>query len=166
MTRIFRGSLLFCWLSEWVLWLVFTDNVGFREILAGAAASALATYFAFIFASRQTIGTFWFPREMAVIWRLPAELVHDTAVLLLALARRIAGRDIPSDIVAIPFGATGNDPESHGKRALATTLLTVTPNTLVLGIPVEEGLLYFHRLLPQPASGMARRLSGVVGQST
>lgn len=165
MTKIFRGSLLLCWVSEWVLWLVFTDNTGYREILAGAAASALATYFAFIFASRKTIGSFWIPREIVVVWRLPAELIHDTGVLLLALTRRMAGQDIPSDIAAIPFAATSNDPESRGQRALATTLLTVTPNTLVLGILVDEKLLFFHRLLPQPVSGLARQLSGAVGRS-
>jgi multisubunit Na+/H+ antiporter MnhE subunit len=166
MTRISRSPLLLCWLSELILWLVFTDNIGFREILAGAAAAAAATYFSFVFASRKTIGGFWFPSEMAVIWHLPAELAHDTGVLLLALVRRIAGRDIPSAIVGIPFGAVGKRPESRGKRALATTLLTVTPNTLVLGILKDEKVLFFHRLLPQPVSALGRQLSGATGHST
>jgi multisubunit Na+/H+ antiporter MnhE subunit len=166
MTRASRVPLLLCWFSEWVLWLVFTDNFGFRELLAGAAAAALATYFSFVFASRRTIGSFSFPREIAAIWRVPSELAHDTGILLLALVQRIAGRDIPSDIVGIPFNAASERPESRGKRALATTLLTVTPNTLVLGILKDEKMLFFHRLLPQPASALARQLSGATGRST
>ncbi len=166
MTRTSRLPPLLCWLSEWILWLVFTDNVGFRELLAGAAAAAFATYFSFVFASRKAIGGFWFPREIAVIWRLPAELAHDTSILLLALVRRMAGYDIPSDIVGIPFGAVSNKPESRGKRALATTLLTVTPNTLVLGVLKDEKVLFFHRLLPEPASALARQLSGATGRFT
>jgi multisubunit Na+/H+ antiporter MnhE subunit len=166
MTRVSRAPLLWCWLFEWLLWLVFTDSLDFRELAAGAAAATIATYFSFVFASRKTIGSFWFPREIAVIWRLPAELAHDTLVLLLALMRRFAGEDLPSGIVGIPFSAVGKRPESRGKRALAITLLTVTPNTLVLGVLTDEKVLFFHRLLPQPASALARRLSGATGPST
>ena len=164
MRKVSRLPVVVCWLFEWGLWLVFTDNVGYRELLAGAGAATIATYFSLAFASRKPIDSFQVPRGLSVIWDVPAALAQDTAVLLLAVARRLAGKRIHSGMVAIPFGAVGDNPSSRGKRALATTLMTITPNTLVLGILRDERILYFHRLVPQPPSRLARRLSDRTGR--
>jgi multisubunit Na+/H+ antiporter MnhE subunit len=166
MTRISRVRFLLCWLFEWVLWLVFTDNTGFRELLVGAAVAAIATYFSFVFAHRKKVTSFRMPAGLGVIWQVPAVLARDTAVLLLAVARRLAGRSLPSGYAAIPFAAVGDNPRSRGKRALAATLMTVTPNTLVLGVLKNEKVLFFHRLLPEPPSSLTRRLSAHTRRST
>ena len=160
MTKISRAPLVLCWLFEWILWLVFTDNIGRRELIAGAAASALATYFSFAFARRKPIASFGIPHGIKVVWRLPGVLARDTVVVLFALARRLSGEKLPSGIAAIPFKAVADSPTSRSKRALATTLMTITPNTLVLGVLKDREMLFFHRLLPQPVSGLARELSG------
>jgi multisubunit Na+/H+ antiporter MnhE subunit len=165
MTRISRAPLFLCWLFEWILWLVFTDNTGFRELLAGAAAAAIATYFSFEFASRKTIAGFGRPAGLRVIWHVPAVLARDTAVLLIAVARRLAGRGLPSGYAAIPFRAVGDNPRSRSKRALAATVMTVTPNTLVLGVLKDERILFFHRLLPQSPSSLERQLSARTGHT-
>jgi multisubunit Na+/H+ antiporter MnhE subunit len=166
MTTTSRVRFLLCWLFEWVLWLVFTDNTGYRELLAGAAAAAISTYFSFAFAHRKRVAGFRIPAGLRAIWHVPAALARDTAVLMAALARRLAGQRLPSGYAAIPFAAVGEDPRSRGKRALAATLMTTTPNTLVLGILKDEKVLFFHRLIPQPPSALTRRLSAHPGRST
>jgi multisubunit Na+/H+ antiporter MnhE subunit len=166
MTRISRAPIFLCWLFEWILWLIFTDNTGFRELLSGAAAAAIATYFSFVFASRKTIASFQIPYGIGIIWRVPGVLARDTAALLVAVMRRLAGRALPSGYAAIHFVAVGDNPRSRSRRALATTLMTVTPNTLVLGILRNERIIFFHRLLPQPPSSLARHLCARSGHST
>ncbi|MGA9884646.1 MAG: Na+/H+ antiporter subunit E [Candidatus Acidiferrales bacterium] len=166
MTKISRAPVALCWLFEWILWLVFTDNTGYRELLAGAAAAAVATYFSFSLAARRPGHGFRVSSGMAVIWHLPAALAHDTGVLLFALGLRLTGKRLPSGIVGIPFGAVANSPVARGKRALATTLMTITPNTLVLGVLKEKQILFYHRLLPQPPSTLVRQLSEGAGRSS
>jgi len=166
MTTTSRVRFLVCWLFQLVLWLVFTANAGFRELLVGAAAAAIATYFSFSFAHREKGTSFRMPAGLGVIWRVPAVLARDTAVLLIAVARRLAGHSLRSGYAAIPFAAVGDNPRSRGKRALAATLMTITPNTLVLGILKDEKVLFFHRLLPQPASSLTKKLSAHAGHST
>jgi len=166
MTTTSRVRLAVCWLSEWALWLVFTDNTGFRELLAGAVGAAIATYFSFVFVSRKKVTSFRMPAGLSAVWLVPTALAHDTVVLLIAVARRLAGHRLPSGYAAIPFAAVGDNPRSRGKRALAATLMTTTPNTLVLGILKDERVLFFHRLIPQPPSSLARRLSAHARHST
>lgn len=164
MTKVSPAPLVACWFSEWILWLVLTDNTGWRELTIGAAAAAVATYFAFKFASRKPIASFRLPHGISVIWVLPWVLAHDTAILLFAVAQRLIRRKLRSGIAGIPFGAVANRPTSRSKRALATTLMTITPNTLVLGVLREREILFFHRLVPQPASALARQLTQSTGR--
>jgi multisubunit Na+/H+ antiporter MnhE subunit len=164
MTKLSPAPLVACWFSEWILWLLFAENTGWRELTIGAAAAAIATYFVFEFASRKPITSFRLPHGISVIWLLPWVLAHDTAILLLAVARRLAGGNLRSGVAGIPFGAVANRPASRSKRALATTLMTITPNTLVLGVLREREVLFFHRLVPQPASALARRLTQPTGR--
>lgn len=166
MTKIARAPVALCWLLEWILWLVFTDNAGYRELLVGAVVAGVATYFSFSLAARKPGHGFRVSSGMAVIWHLPGALAHDTAVLLFALYLRLTGKRPASAIVGIPFGAVANSPVARGKRALATTLMTITPNTLVLGVLRDKQILFFHRLLPQPPSTLVRQLSESAGRSS
>ena len=148
--RIVSLPCFLTWASQWVLWLIFADNVGFRELLIGAAAAAVSTFFVVLFLSR-TPERFEPPREcLAQAVYIPPILFHDTWILLRALAHRLLGREVSSRIVSVPFHAGGNDKVSRGRRALAITFLNLTPNSLVLGILGKENLLFFHTVVPQP----------------
>jgi hypothetical protein len=50
-------------------------------------------------------------------------------------------------IVEEPFEATGEDPRDAARRALAVTGGTLTPNSIVVGIDADRGVLVRHELM-------------------
>jgi multisubunit Na+/H+ antiporter MnhE subunit len=143
-------GILAIWVSELVLWLIFADNSGFREIIVGAVAAGIGTYFVPSFVAR-TRASFNFRGQWVLqVVHVPKLLFADTWILLCVTARRLLGRDVPSAIIGVKFDAGDDDALSRGRRALAATYLTFAPNTLVMGIPRDQQLLFFHTLIPQP----------------
>jgi multisubunit Na+/H+ antiporter MnhE subunit len=146
------GSLrmLVTWLSQLVLWVVFANNVGFREIGIGSLAAAISTYFVFLFL-HGTRDRFRLQNKYSrQIVHVPAILFSGTWVLLCAIALKVSGRKIPSQIVAVHFRPGGNDAASKGRRALAITYLNLAPNNLVLGILQDQRVFFFHTVIPRP----------------
>jgi len=143
-------SLSLTWLSQWVLWLIFANNDGFREMLAGAAAATLATWSIVMFV-RRTGDCFHIRfRYAAQAVHLPAALVRDTATVFAVIARRVMGAPIRGEIAAASYELREPGPEQRGCRALAITFLTLTPNTLVFGFVPRRRTFFFHRLAPEP----------------
>jgi multisubunit Na+/H+ antiporter MnhE subunit len=149
---------LSAWLALSIFWIVLTDNSGWREILAGGFASAISVLAAAAFVRKGHV-------NIRLRWNFVKEAIHlapqlasDTGVLLRTIARRMAGARANSGIVVVAFQRGGNRPSSRGRRALATTSLTVTPNTLVLGISEEKRILVFHAIVPRPLPEFIRRL--------
>ncbi len=137
------------WLSQWVLWLAYVNNVGIREILTGAVVSAVATWAVVDFRRRTEDRyklRFIYIRQAIHVLRI---LLNDTWVLCRVVAMRLAGRRTPSGMIAVPFRVGGNGAASRGRRALAITYLTFTPNSLVMGFLPDEQLLFFHTVIPQ-----------------
>jgi hypothetical protein len=52
----------------------------------------------------------------------------------------------------VPFPTEADDARSAGRRALVTTLVSVAPNTVVVGVEGAEGELLVHQLVPEPGS--------------
>ncbi len=156
--RISRVTLAAIWISQLVLWLIFADNVGFREIIVGAVASTIATWFVPSFIVR-TDASFRFRRRWALqAIHVPEILCTGSWVLLRVIARRLLGRKVPGGIVAVRFDVGKDDAWSRGRRAIAITYLTFAPNNLVFGIPREQEVLFFHTVIPQPLPRFMLRL--------
>jgi multisubunit Na+/H+ antiporter MnhE subunit len=138
------------WVSQLVLWLIFADNSGFREIIVGAIAAAIGTYFVPSFIARTRASFEFRARWVLQVMHVPKLLFVDTGILLRVVTLRVLGKDVPAAIIAVKFDAGGDDAPSRAQRALATTYLTFAPNTLVMGIPRDQQLLFFHTVIPQP----------------
>jgi hypothetical protein len=67
---------------------------------------------------------------------------RDLWVLARALPSRPAGR-----IIEEPFEATGEDPRSAARRALAVAGGSLAPNVIVVEIDADRGLLVRHELV-------------------
>lgn len=149
---------LFTWLACWVFWLVLSDSTGWREMLVGAASAAVALVAVAAFL-RETGVRFtirWSFLKEAI--QVPRQLVADTGLLLLVVLRRMSGARSRSGIMAVAFRRGADSPPSRARRAFATTLLTVTPNTLVLGISEKDGVFLFHTVVPRPLPPFLIRL--------
>ena len=141
------------WVLSMLLWLLFTSTVAPSDAGLGMCASLIA---AGVGVAAQSSGAFGFRlawRWVRRAWRLPVRIATETAVVFAALLRHATGRKgVRGTWAAIPFRAGGDDPASVGRRAMATLLASVTPNSLVVGIDAEEGQLLVHQLVSDPQS--------------
>jgi hypothetical protein len=80
----------------------------------------------------------WVLEALRPVGRWP----RDLWALALALPSRPAGR-----IVEEPFEATGEDPRSAARRALAVAGGSLAPNNIVVEIDTDRGVLVRHELV-------------------
>jgi multisubunit Na+/H+ antiporter MnhE subunit len=138
------------WLAWWplltVLWLVLADSRRLEEIIAGVVVGALgATASVIVRAQRDVILR---PRPRCVLdaLRTFGRWPRDLWALASALTSRPTGR-----IVEEPFEATGEDPRSAARRALAVVGGTLAPNSIVVEIDADRGVLVRHDLVGDDA---------------
>lgn len=161
-SRVSLVEIALIWISELALWLIFADNSGFREIIAGAIAAAAGTYFVPSFIARTKASFSFRARWVLQILHVPKLLFTDTGVLLRVIGLRLLDKDVPSTIAAVKFDTGDDDASSRARRALATTYLTFTPNSLVMGIPRGQQMLFFHTLIPKALPRFMRTLGARV----
>lgn len=138
------------WVACWISWLVLTDNSGWREMLVGACASTISLLAIAVFV-RKTKWTFRVRLKLLKeAIHVPPQLFTDTELLAFTVVRRMFGARPASGIMAVPFRRGANTPSSRMRRALAITYVTVTPNTLVLGISQDPELFVLHSIVPKP----------------
>lgn len=145
--------------SHWILWLAYTNNVGYREIIAGSIAAAISTVAGVVFAHQCKVCYRFRLTDLSQAIYLPWHILADTWNVLGAVAKQLFTRaGVCSLTAAVPFEVGGDDPKSAGRRALAVTLTTITPNSIVLGIVRDQRLMLYHQLVPDDLSGMTRHL--------
>jgi multisubunit Na+/H+ antiporter MnhE subunit len=148
---IARGisSWLLAWLASAAFWMVLTDSVRLSEMLAGAAVAALgATGFEVVRrrrTARQALRPDLALRAWRVLVRVPADVVRLTRA---AFAQVIEREPARGQVLALPFGHLDGDPGERARRAAAVGLGSVAPNTIVIGIDPETGMLLVHQLVP------------------
>ncbi len=163
-----RGQVLISilFVLAWVIlmlgwWMMIVDVPSYAEALAGLAAAIIAALF--VLAVRLHSGTRFRLRLGWLLWlrHIPLGVLHDSAVLLLVLWRRLVRQQPPqSAFRAVRFPTGGDDPESAARRAFATAATALAPNTYVIGFDRERGVALIHQLAPG-APEQARR--AVVG---
>jgi multisubunit Na+/H+ antiporter MnhE subunit len=91
------------------------------------------------------------PKYLLSIWRLIIKIPRDIALVCWeALAQLVRPRPGPrGEFRAVRFRATEGTPHDGGRRATAEVLGSVTPNTIVVGVDVERGLMLVHQLRRQ-----------------
>jgi len=131
------------------LWIIADDSVATDELLAGAGAAALAALLAEVAgyqaATRPLLRTAW----LGAALRLPVDVARDTAVVFIALSRRLAQGEVPRSAfleVPVQFGQQTN--EGAARRALLIAGRSLAPNRLALGLDAQRNVLVVHRLVP------------------
>lgn len=85
----------------------------------------------------------WLLRGWRLIWRIPADIA---IVCWEALAQLVRPRPTRGVFRATAFGASARTSDDAGRRALTETLGSFAPNTIIVGIDAERGLLLTHQL--------------------
>jgi hypothetical protein len=140
------------WVGWWAVlaafWLVLTDTTKPSELGAGAVAATLATMLAGVVERERLV--VWRPRLAWLRggWRPPLRMLLDTGPLAVALWRRVVlGRRVRGRMRAIRFSRTGRGAEDTAARVLAEGVGSLAPNTFVVGVDREEGVLLVHQLV-------------------
>jgi hypothetical protein len=132
------------------LLLIDTTSLPELYVLAGVA---LACGVSFELAREQgfveaRILPWWVLRSWRLIGRIPGDIA---IVAWEALAQLVRPRPARGLFRATSFAATGEHSADTGRRALTETLGSFAPNTIVVGVDAERGLLLTHQLRRQGA---------------
>ena len=79
-------------LAQWVLWLGYTNNSGYREMIAGAVAAVLSTTAAMVFAVQSGVSFRFRWRNVSQAVYVPWYALDGTWEILHALARQLFTR--------------------------------------------------------------------------
>lgn len=158
--RSTRDVILF-FLAEWALmfglWLLLVDNFKRGEMLLGVAMALVAALAAAVVKAENFARFAPHVGELTQTWRIPWYLVEGTWQIFGVLARHLFTRP-PSLIASMRFDPGGDDAHSAARRALAVALMTVPPNTVVVGIDRKKQRLILHEFRQGGVPVMARRL--------
>jgi hypothetical protein len=133
-----------------LLWLVFISAWVPEEAILGLFASAVAATAAEAVREQGLAG---FRLRVRWLWKvrvLPWRAVRESWLVLLILARHIAGRrPARGRFRVIPVALPEDPREQAAKRALLTAGESFAPNGYVLTIDNREGLMLVHELVPE-----------------
>lgn len=85
----------------------------------------------------------WLLASGRLLVRIPADIV---LVCREAVAQLLAPRAVRGTFRAARFDAVAATPSDTGRRALVETLGSVAPNTIIVGVDADRGLLLVHQL--------------------
>jgi hypothetical protein len=139
------------WSSGWVLaaatYLLLIDITDLPELLVGAAAATIAAAgFALgreQYVVAETIRGHWLARVWRPLANVPADIA---AVTLTALAQLVHPRSTRGEFRAIRFRCGEDEALEVGRRALAESLGSFAPNTIVVGVDPDRELILAHQL--------------------
>jgi multisubunit Na+/H+ antiporter MnhE subunit len=141
------------WLTWWALmmslWVALDDSLRSDELLAGAGAAAMAAVAAEMVGhqarTRYRIRAAW----LLSAFRLPGQVAHETLLVFGALARTLAFREPPprGTFTEIPVRHGDDAPLDMTRRVLLTGVRSLAPNSFVLGIDADRGIMIVHELV-------------------
>ncbi len=139
------------WLAGWLLagalYLLLIDITDLPELLVGAGVAVLAAT-AFSLAREQylaaeTLRLSWLARAYRPLAQTPTDIV---AVTWAALVQLRHPRDAHGVFRAVTFACGDGQAREIGRRALAESLGSFAPNTIIIGVDPERELLLGHQL--------------------
>ncbi|HEX6456401.1 MAG TPA: hypothetical protein VF009_07775 [Solirubrobacterales bacterium] len=155
---VLTGAALFA------LWMALVDTREPPQVYAGLAVAAIATLGSELVRrqgiARTRLRARWLLRLYRPLLSVPRDLARLGSALRVAFPnlwfgkapRRVVGR-----FRALPFEPGGGGPEDRGREALAELAGSFSPNTFVVGLDRERGVLLVHQLVPEEGEPEARR---------
>jgi multisubunit Na+/H+ antiporter MnhE subunit len=142
------------WIAWYVplvaLWLAFTATLDRNEVLLGLVAAAVGAT-AQELVNAQDLTRFRLePRWLRDLWRLPWQVLTDSWLLTVVLWRWLARGDVATgQFRTLPYPVVPeDDARANARKALVTAAVSVTPNTYVVGVEGDDGLMLVHQLVP------------------
>jgi multisubunit Na+/H+ antiporter MnhE subunit len=127
-------------------YIVLIDTVDVPELYAGAGVAVLAAAVFGVSREQGLAAAQLDPGWLAGAWRVLVRVPTQIALVSCeALVQVFAPKRSRGVFRVVPFDAGGQSPRDSGRRALSEALGSLTPNTIVIGIDPERGLLLVHQ---------------------
>ena len=126
---------------SYLTWIVLTGSFGLINLLWGVAASLVVARFAYRLVAFNLPRWVTSPRRWLAFFSLMFELARQLVVQNISLSIRVLRPDLPirPGIVAVPTRL-----RSDIELTLLGSLITLTPDTVVVDIDQKNGLIYVH----------------------
>jgi hypothetical protein len=139
------------WLAGWLLagglYLLLIDTTDLPELIVGAATTTVAaTAFSLArerYLAAETVRLAWLGRIYRPLVQTPSDIV---AVVGVALRQLRHPQEAHGVFRAVPFACGEAEAREIGRRALAESLGSFAPNTIIIGVDPERELLLGHQL--------------------
>ncbi len=86
------------WLSQWLLWVFFASNAGYREVLTGAVASAISIWGVARFRQQSKDHFHLSARDVSQIFQTPQLVLFESWLLMRVVALRLTGQKCPGGL--------------------------------------------------------------------
>lgn len=155
-----RGRFWLAWyLPLFGLWLLFVDTLAAEEAVLGALGAAVAATAADVVRAQDLVRFRMRARWLAGLAELPKLLVTDSWLLAVALWRQLLRPGSVRGLFRVlPFPEEGDDAAAAARRALVTGVVSVAPNTYVVGIERGEGCMLVHQLVRRPGGEVPKSM--------
>ena len=135
------------WLLAALLYLLLIDLTDLPEMIVGAGAAALAAT-GFELAREQHVAGLtarlgWLRQVHRPLLHAPADVV---TVSWVAVRQLVRPRAVNGQFRSVPFRCGEDETLDVGKRALAESLGSFAPNTIIIGVDADRELLLGHQL--------------------
>lgn len=137
----------FGWLLAGALYLLLIDTTDLPELIVGAIVAVMAaTGFGLAreqYIAAETFRLTWFQRAYRPLAQVPRDVAMVSWTALVQLRHPRADRGV---FRSVPFRCGGDEARQIGRRALAESLGSFAPNTIIVGVDPERELLLGHQL--------------------
>ncbi|HZD72928.1 MAG TPA: Na+/H+ antiporter subunit E [Actinomycetota bacterium] len=140
------------WLAWYVtlfgLWLLFVDTLAAQQLILGAVAAAVAATPADVVRSQDLVRFRMRSRWLRGLGVLPGQVMTESWLLAVALWRQLRRPgSVRGQFRVLPFPVEGDDAAAAARRALVTGVVSLVPNTYVVGVERGEGAMLVHQLV-------------------
>jgi len=158
-----RPFVILFWLAEagilFCVWMIYTWQLSRAELLVGIGAALLAAAGAEAVRGLNFAGFYPLMTWVLEVRRLPLTALKGCAVLVEVLWRRhVLKREVRGGLRTVRFEAGGDDARSAARRALAVAFVSFAPNSIVVHIDRERGVMIYHQIIPTTVPKVARLL--------
>lgn len=133
------------WLASAALYLVLVDTLVEPELVTGAVIATVAASGATLLRAQRRIVMRPRGRWLVNLWRPVLSYPKDLWTLTRALARP---GPVRGKLYALGFEPGADSGRSAARRVLGPSAGSFAPNTFVVGLDAERGLLLVHQLVP------------------
>jgi hypothetical protein len=138
------------WLVAAAFYLLLIDTTDLPELLVAAGAAALAATGFELAREQQTVGGLrarmaWLARAYRPLRSVPGDIAGLTA---LAFRQLFRPQPVNGAFRAVSFRCGVDQELETGRCALAESLGSFSPNTIIVGVDVERELILGHQLRP------------------